>query len=86
MRSQIEIQAIIETIRYLSDIGNLFDGHDELTEITYKANAELMESTLDRIYKIITCDHEWGRNYNSDSTTFVHVCVKCDLEYIEISE
>lgn len=43
----------LELISQMSDVGVLFDGHDELNEFTHEENARLMEKTLDRI-KVIT--------------------------------
>jgi hypothetical protein len=36
-------------IRNLSEVGNVFDGHDECNEITHDINEQLLTSTLDRI-------------------------------------
>jgi hypothetical protein len=48
-----ELEAALSEIRYdLSDVGTLFDGHDELNEHTHEDNANHMERALDRINEI----------------------------------
>ena len=44
----------LDTITELSDISNLFDGHDELNEHTHQANEKHLASILNRIHKIVT--------------------------------
>lgn len=43
---------IIEAVRGLSDIGELFDGHDELNEYTHEANEKHLTAALDKIHAI----------------------------------
>lgn len=48
-----ELESALKTIAYnISDVGILFDGHDELNDHTHKANAQHMEGALDRINEI----------------------------------
>lgn len=46
--------AIIESVRRLSDVGNLFDGHDELNEFTHEANEKHLTVALGKIHRIVT--------------------------------
>lgn len=47
-------QEKLNEIANLSDVGQLFDGHDECNEHTHEENAKLMEHALDRIFEIVT--------------------------------
>lgn len=50
---QHELSCLKDAIRNLSDVGLLFDGHDECNEDTHEENTKLMESALDRIYELV---------------------------------
>jgi hypothetical protein len=51
---QHELSCLKDAIRNLSDVGLLFDGHDECNEDTHEENAKLMEAALDRIYELVS--------------------------------
>lgn len=40
----------------MSNVGNIFDGHDECNEYTHETNYKMVEAALDKIYAIVTAD------------------------------
>lgn len=53
LRRKLEsLRDALVAVTDLSNVGGLFDGHDELNEYTHEANANLMEHALDRIFGI----------------------------------
>lgn len=51
---QSEALRRLKIIARVSNIGELFDGHDELNEYTHEANEKHMEGALNKIYGIST--------------------------------
>lgn len=49
---QLAKEKLAKRIYQLSDVGDLFDGHDELNEYTCEDNNKLMESALDQIHEL----------------------------------
>ncbi len=55
LESQIaSLEAQLEAVRRLSDVGDLFDGADHLNEYTHKENEKHLTSALDKIHAIVT--------------------------------
>lgn len=48
-----KVVELLVLVASLSDVGELFDGHDELNEDTHEENAQLMSSALDRINELV---------------------------------
>lgn len=50
--TKLEHQLLLDAIRQLSDVGDLYDGADHLNEHTHAENEKLLNAALDKIYRI----------------------------------
>jgi hypothetical protein len=48
------LKAQLESVRALSNVGELFDGMDECNEDTHEENYKVLEGAMDRIYELVT--------------------------------
>lgn len=51
---QHELSCLRDRIRELSDVGAIFDGHDECNEYTHEINYNLLEHAMDKIHAIVS--------------------------------